>query len=169
MNDKTPLLFARIVGDELNFRPQSTIECEYELDGNLVDQIEAIETSLIWLTEGKGDEDLGVHFFARRRREQLNQDPSLVYRFQSKLPESPLSYDGKIFRIRWCARVRVFLKNPATKNPPLNMPRRSIQTVDIPFQLGNVDWDAVKPQDSASSANNSDNSVSISGDSKRAI
>jgi len=165
---EAPLLFARIVGEENKFRPQSTIECEYELDGNLVEQIDAIETSLIWLTEGKGDEDLGVHFFARRRREQLNQDPSLVYRFQSKLPESPLTYDGKIIKIRWCARVRVFLKNAASKNPSVKIPRRSIQTVDIPFQLGNVDWNEVKSQDSESSVKSDDN-ISHSDESKQAI
>ena len=30
-------------------------------------------------------------------------------RFSTTLPQSPLSYDGAIVRIRWCVRVRVFL------------------------------------------------------------
>jgi hypothetical protein len=31
--------------------------------------------------------------------------------FATRLPHSPLSYDGPLVKIRWCVRVRVFLES----------------------------------------------------------
>ena len=33
-----------------------------------------------------------------------------MHRFTTILPNSPLSYSGRIVKVRWCARVRLFLK-----------------------------------------------------------
>ena len=73
-------------------------------------QPQAVEISVLWHTEGKGDEDIAVHFFDR-----VSQDEraALDFRqprvFSTVLPNSPLSYEGVLIKIRWCVRLRVFL------------------------------------------------------------
>ena len=47
-------------------------------------------------------------------------------RFTSQLPSSPLSYTGQLFSVRWCVRVRLFLRRG----------REIVQ--DAPFVLGSV-------------------------------
>ncbi|MEM7785051.1 MAG: hypothetical protein AAF939_12155 [Planctomycetota bacterium] len=94
---------------------------------NDTDQISAIEASVIWKTEGKGGEDIGVHFFERRNQKspasQTFQEPQ---KLSTLLPVSPLTYDGEIIKIRWCVRVRIFLEG-------------GVQiTEDCHFQLGKV-------------------------------
>ena len=69
-----------------------------------------MEVSVLWHTEGKGDEDLAVHDFRRLSAENGDPiDPRRPGRFSTVLPNSPLSYRGVIVKIRWCVRVRVFL------------------------------------------------------------
>lgn len=71
-----------------------------------------MEISVLWYTEGKGDEDLSVHFFRRWTAVRLAElDLSSPQQFATQLPASPLSYDGHLFRIRWCIRMRLFLAN----------------------------------------------------------
>jgi hypothetical protein len=66
---------------------------------------------VLWYTEGKGDEDLAVHFFERRTPADTDDgDLRPLHRFHTILPNSPLSYAGSMIKIRWCARVRLFLK-----------------------------------------------------------
>ena len=70
----------------------------------------AIESSVIWVTEGKGEEDIGVHFFERRNRASFAIDTfDRPQRLSTVLPQSPLSYDGQILKVRWLVRVRLFL------------------------------------------------------------
>ena len=40
-----------------------------------------------------------------------NGDLRSLRRFRTTLPTSPMSYQGIIVRVRWCVRVRVFLRN----------------------------------------------------------
>jgi len=96
------------------------------------EEIARIEFSVLWFTEGKGDEDLGVHFFKvldwteGTLNNELNADlpsvgnqillvsrdsESLTYYFTVRLPASPLTWYGKILKIYWCVRIRLFLKN----------------------------------------------------------
>ncbi len=63
----------------------------------------------MWYTEGKGEEDLAVHFFDRLDPGAALVDLTQPRPFSTRLPESPLSYAGVIVKIRWCVRVRVFL------------------------------------------------------------
>jgi hypothetical protein len=87
----------------------------------------AAEVSVLWYTEGKGDEDMGVHFFERLDRdgedvEGADEPQPLL----AILPASPLSYHGAIVSIRWCVRVRAFLE-------------RDREVVgELPFVLGSV-------------------------------
>lgn len=70
----------------------------------------AVEVSVLWHTEGKGDEDIAVHYFDRAAQDERG---SLDFRqprvFSTVLPNSPLSYEGVLIKIRWCVRLRVFL------------------------------------------------------------
>lgn len=108
------------------YRPGETLAGSYRL----VDSeraLRSIELSILWFTEGKGDEDLGVHFFDQlTSSEDFPIDPRETRRFSTRLPQSPLSYEGIILKIRWCVRVRGY----DTDGKEL--------LSETPFQLGEV-------------------------------
>lgn len=77
-----------------------------------LERVQCMEISVLWHTEGKGDEDLQVHHFQRLegdrlRRVGLGTDQSL----RCRLPGTPLSYCGRLIRIRWCIRLRLFMSD----------------------------------------------------------
>ena len=77
-----------------------------------LDSLTAIEISVLWYTEGKGDRDLHVHHFRRLEEDQIRRsgladEQSLA----CLLPATPLSYHGRLIRLRWCVRMRLFLSN----------------------------------------------------------
>lgn len=122
-----PLLSLQIAEPRRIYQPGDELECECQIDAVAAHEIQAVETSVLWYTEGKGDEDLGVHYFARRvPSDSEDRDLRPMHRFTTTLPNSPLSYSGKIVKVRWCARVRLFLK----KGKELYL--------EQPFTLGNV-------------------------------
>jgi hypothetical protein len=93
------------------YKPGETLSGEYMLERISPHAVKAVEVSVLWYSEGKGDEDLAVHEFWRRDEEQGDlQDPRRSERFATTLPDSPLSYDGAILKLRWCVRVRAFLQ-----------------------------------------------------------
>jgi hypothetical protein len=103
-------IIIRLDGDKRSYQPGDTLSGEYRLESFLWEEIEAIEVSVLWYTEGKGDEDLAVHYFRRLAASDEHwTDPALPGRFSTSLPNSPLSYQGLIVKIRWCVRVRVFM------------------------------------------------------------
>ena len=113
--------------DTLDFMPGETISGQFKLENFDANDVKAIEFSVLWYTEGKGDEDLDVHEFRRIENDDMNwaafRRPE---RFETVLPLSPLSYEGRILKIRWCVRVRVF-------------PRRGREIVsELPFALGDL-------------------------------
>lgn len=77
-----------------------------------LDELQGVEISIMWHTEGKGDEDLHVHHFYRVNENQIRRvglaDEQSV---RCVLPETPLSYHGHLISIRWCVRLRMFLAN----------------------------------------------------------
>lgn len=100
----------RVDGLKRIYEPGDEIHGDYVIDGVSPEQVRAAELSVLWHTEGKGDEDLAVHFFDRASIEtDPDWDPRQPRRFSTKLPNSPLSYDGVIVKIRWRIRVRAFL------------------------------------------------------------
>ncbi len=134
-----PAVIIRLEGNGRNYRPGENLTGEYAIEELSPDQIKALEVSVLWHTEGKGDEDMAVHKFWRTDLENGNTIlPQLPARFETVLPNSPLSYDGQIVKIRWCVRVRAFLHHggkavfgqkdfrlgniPPIKNPPQNYP-----------------------------------------------
>lgn len=114
-------------GNRRVYQPGDLLRGEYQIDTLKLLQPAAVEISVLWYTEGQGDEDLAVHHFERLDAED---DPAIrsyrARRFETRLPTSPLSYQGLIVKIRWCVRVRVFL------------PQGKALMAEMPFQVGTV-------------------------------
>lgn len=73
-------------------------------------ELESVEVTILWSTDGKGDEDIGVHHFERFQSDQwTTHPPSQPRELQCRLPAAPLSYTGRLICIQWCIRVRAFL------------------------------------------------------------
>ncbi|EAQ80113.1 hypothetical protein [Blastopirellula marina] len=72
--------------------------------------IQAIEASVLWHTEGTGEEDMSAHEFVRLiPGDEADGDLTRSQSLKTRLPRSPLSYAGKIVKIHWVVRVRVFV------------------------------------------------------------
>jgi hypothetical protein len=96
--------------DQTTLAPGEELRFEFVLSNIDLDTVTAIETSVVWYTEGKGNEDLGVHFFQRLTGDAITDRVIEVPQpLTTILPASPLSYDGRLLKIRWCIRVRVYL------------------------------------------------------------
>jgi hypothetical protein len=132
-----PLISLRVGDSRRIWRPGEQLEMEYQVDAVDAQDLLAVEASILWYTEGKGDEDLSVHYFERRTAadrvsadqasaDQAAGDLRELRRVSVTLPNSPLSYRGAILKLRWCARVRVFLRGG----------REAF--FECPFQLGAV-------------------------------
>ena len=105
-----PLVRIRFDGNGRVYRPGETLSGEYRIESVAPEEIKAVEVSVLWYTEGKGDEDLAVHGFWRVSADNGDTlELPRPGRFSTVLPRSPLSYRGVLVRIRWCVRVRVFL------------------------------------------------------------
>jgi hypothetical protein len=99
---------------------------EYRILGIAPEDVKAVEVSVLWHTEGKGDEDLAVHHFERLSGENGDVHGPASGEFRTVLPNSPLSYEGVTIKLAWCVRVRVF-------------PRRGKPVAgESPFRLGDV-------------------------------
>lgn len=109
------------------YMPGDTMSGNYRLDALAEQSITSVELSVMWYTEGKGDEDLAVHFFDRLQAHGSRfVELSQPRQFSTRLPNSPLSYSGLIVQIRWCVRMRVFLAGGKDL------------FFELPFQLGTV-------------------------------
>jgi hypothetical protein len=110
--------------------PGETLTGEYQIDAVEPGALRAVELSVLWYTEGKGDEDLGIHYFERRTDEDQDDGTPLteLRKFALVLPASPLSYEGILIKLRWCVRVRVFLKSGKD------------YFAELPFRLGDVPY-----------------------------
>lgn len=108
------------------YEPGDVLECRYHIVDAGDMQFTSLEASVLWYTEGKGEEDLLVNRFERRvassRRDELLQEQVI----RATLPNSPLSYEGVIVKVIWCVRIKAF--SPKGK--------RLVQ--DRVFQLGKV-------------------------------
>ena len=122
-----PTVVIRLDGDGSVYRPGETLSGQYRIKSLAPIQVKAIEVSVLWHSEGKGDEDMAVHEFWRRDADESHPiDPDQPERFRTTLPNSPLSYEGQMIKLRWCVRVRAF-------------PSRGKEVVgERVFQLGNV-------------------------------
>ena len=109
------------------FRAGDELNCEFQIDAVEKSELTGVEASVLWYTEGKGDEDRGIHYFERRTpADAVGQDLRQLHQIKTTLPNSPLTYDGYIVKIRWCVRVRAFFR------------RGKEVFFERPFQLGDV-------------------------------
>lgn len=90
------------------YAPDDELAAQYTLSGIDAERVRAVEYSVLWYTEGKGEEDLGVHHFQRITDPALLPPTVSLGSFGTHLPASPLSYEGVIVKVRWCVRVRIF-------------------------------------------------------------
>ncbi len=93
------------------YAPGDVLLGEYMFNDLESELVKSVEASILWFSEGKGDEDMAVLDFRRFCADDgapMNVDRPT--RFEAKLPNSPLSYDGRIVYIRWCVRVRAILR-----------------------------------------------------------
>jgi len=60
-----PLVRIRLDGNGRVYRPGETLSGEFRLESLPPEEIKAVEISVLWHTEGKGDEDMAVHYFRR--------------------------------------------------------------------------------------------------------
>jgi hypothetical protein len=97
--DKSPALY----------EPGEMLSFEFRVGATPAGDPSAIEVSILWYTEGKGDEEISVHFFDRVANDTGSKRAAQSHRYNVALPNTPLSYDGVIVKIRWCVRVRVFV------------------------------------------------------------
>ena len=135
-----PLISIVIDGASRVHFPGDTLSGAIQIDVVDPQEIQAVEISVLWHTQGKGDEDLGVHHFERFTADGENRGTLHELRtFRTTLPQSPLSYDGRILKIHWCVRVRVFLTKGARvcRPDPLPIGEPSAgRTMSQPEKLG---------------------------------
>jgi hypothetical protein len=109
-----------------DYRPDGSLSGAWALAAPLDGPVRAVELSVLWYTDGKGDEDLGVHHFERLSGDEAGAiAPGRLNRFTARLPRSPLSYDGVLVKVCWCVRVRVFWDGGEA-------------CAEAPFRLGDV-------------------------------
>jgi hypothetical protein len=107
-----PEITIMLEGNGRAYWPGEPLSGAYAFEDVLPGDLKAVEVSVLWYTEGKGDEDLAVHAFWRFNAESSTlPDPRRPSRFHIELPQCPLSYEGHLLKIRWCVRVRAFLQN----------------------------------------------------------
>jgi hypothetical protein len=108
---RQPLISIQFDHGQRIYQPGEVLAGMYQIDAVDVAALRAVEVSVLWFTEGKGEEDLAVHYFERLSAGDLpDQNLHECRRFQTVLPNSPLSYEGVIVKICWCVRVRIFLQ-----------------------------------------------------------
>lgn len=101
-----PSVTVHFCSPDRHYEPLEAIEVRYSVDLPAGQVAQAVERSIVWYTEGKGEEDIGVHHFERVT--ERSSAEAATGSFGSRLPASPLSYEGVIVKIRWCVRVRLF-------------------------------------------------------------
>lgn len=105
-----PLLSIQIYHDPPVYRPGDRMRFDFQIDAIELEDLSAVEASIVWTTEGKGDEDMGIHFFERRVPSDTDDDLRSLHSCYVTLPNSPLSYFGELLQVRWSARVRIFVR-----------------------------------------------------------
>jgi hypothetical protein len=109
-SETQPAVNVTLCRDDGRYDAGGQLSARWRVSRVPLERVQCMEISVLWHTEGKGDEDLQVHHFERLegdrlRRVGLGTDQSL----RCRLPGTPLSYHGRLIRIRWCIRLRLFM------------------------------------------------------------
>lgn len=122
-----PAVGLRLLNLQPAVEPNERLEFEFSIQRVASKLIDGLEISVMWITEGKGTEDFGIYMFQRLKSDELSEIPlDQPRQISTLLPSSPLSYEGKLVKIRWCVRLRLFLKDGREF------------TAEKPFYLGHV-------------------------------
>ena len=109
LSENRPLIALGCCRPDRRYAAGALLEGNWQINLPRTDTIQGIEASVLWFTEGKGDEDLTVHFFRRWSANRLSSmDLTIRQTFRTQLPYSPMTYNGHLLRIRWCIRLRLF-------------------------------------------------------------
>ena len=132
--------------DDGSYSAGGFLKASWRVSRVSLDELKGVEISVLWHTEGKGDEDLSVHFFKRYDASEL-RDMKIGENqpIQCRLPASPLSYSGTLLKIQWGVRVRVFAADgsDAVAEHPFYLVARkpeptSVTSADIPDDCDEV-------------------------------
>ncbi len=122
-----PALGLSLQSLQAGHEPCDVLELEYRVHRVAPAEVDQLEVSVMWYTEGKGGEDFGVHYFQSLSTDELRSVIDDQPRQLSvRLPASPLSYEGSLLKIRWCVRLRLYL-----------LDGRKV-SAEQPFYLGNL-------------------------------
>ena len=103
------------------YRAGGRLRATWQISRVPLEQIQGVEISVMWHTQGKGDEDLHVHHFHRINESQIRRSGLADQQaIQCQLPVTPLSYHGRLIRLQWCIRLRLFMasgKEIVTEQP----------------------------------------------------
>ncbi|GIW99678.1 MAG: hypothetical protein KatS3mg111_3011 [Pirellulaceae bacterium] len=123
-----PALGVRLLTLQPRVEPLELLEFEYRIQRVELDDVERVEVSVMWYTEGKGTTDIGVHYFESLSQDEVRRLLHCNARtVATTLPGGPLSYEGRLLKIRWCVRLRLYLKDGREF------------TAEHPFHVGHVD------------------------------
>ena len=95
----------RIEVEQTELRAGGTVKGRVVLTPSDDEASRRVELAVLWETEGKGNTDIGVAYFAVL----ADGDPAAARRthsFEAPLPLAPLTYDGRTLRIRWLVRAK---------------------------------------------------------------
>jgi hypothetical protein len=106
----SPVITIQLDPPQRAYQPGESLHGRFRCYAGHSDEVKHVELSVLWHTEGKGDEDFGVHHFEQLAPEEAASRHAWRS-FSATLPMCPLSYEGALIKIRWAVRVRLFLKN----------------------------------------------------------
>lgn len=92
--------------DQERYQPGEDLIGVFQISGEPPEDY-GIELSVLWHTEGKGDEDLGVILFQEWSEGNQPFGFGTPQQFTVQLPRAPLTYDGQLIKVRWLAKVRI--------------------------------------------------------------
>ena len=105
-----PALNVRLCREDGAYESGGLLAAQWRISRIAPESLQSLEVSVMWHTEGKGDEDLHVHHFQRLGEMQLRaMRPGDEQSLRCQLPPTPLSYQGRLITIRWCIRLRLFM------------------------------------------------------------
>ena len=91
-------------------RPGQRIRGGFRLKHEEPLPVKRVETSLLWYTAGKGNQDEEI-IWHQTTAENDVLDAQRAIPFEAELPERPWSYAGKLIKINWVIRARIFPEN----------------------------------------------------------
>lgn len=94
---------------DMILNPGQTLNGGFRVNTMIGVPVKRAEVSVLWYTMGKGDTDEGV-IHCQSFAEDGMLDAQTAFPFSVVLPDAPWSYDGKIVKIRWAVRVRIYPK-----------------------------------------------------------